>query len=296
MLIAHTSDLHLSEVDNLEEVARAVVKEVRARRADVFLIAGDIAITPEDYRDALSILVNAAPHVAIVPGNTCLWVDRDVGDYDSLEKLNKLLPQIATETGVVPLWKKPLMLGSLAIVGTYGHYDYSFGVSELMSRELMELHRFNGKQRPDAQKQRWDKFSRGGNVSETFTDDRLVAEEMRIRLELQLQEMAIKHKKITKKIAVVHTAPFKEGIVYRGEDELDVFNAFSGSERLGEVLALHDVRYCVFGHTHIPVEFEVQGVRCVNSGLGAFSPGGKKGASPREYAEKVVRFVDGEDL
>ncbi len=90
---------------------------------DVLILAGDVSDSIERLRQCLDAFVRRFRKVFFVPGNHDLWVIRDPGYMNSLEKFAKVMAAaeacgVATEAGVID---------GVAIIPLFGWYDNSFG-------------------------------------------------------------------------------------------------------------------------------------------------------------------------
>ena len=129
MRIFATSDLHTDFKENWR-----VVQEVSstAYQNDVLIVAGDVADELKIIEATLLLLRSKFRHVLFVPGNHELWVRS--GEYDSLEKLRRLL-QLCDESNIQT---RPAKIDGLWIVPLFSWYDPGFDLEggEDFSAEL----------------------------------------------------------------------------------------------------------------------------------------------------------------
>ena len=123
MRVFAVSDLHV----DFDENARWLVSlSEQDYRADVLILAGDIADSIRLVEWGLAAAVHRFGTVLYVPGNHELWVGRDKDrepGQTSLERFERVR-QLAHGCGAITT---PFTQGSLSIVPLFGWYDYSFG-------------------------------------------------------------------------------------------------------------------------------------------------------------------------
>jgi predicted phosphodiesterase len=128
MRIYAISDLHTDFRENREALERAPMS---GHRDDVLIVAGDIADSEPVLRDTLQLLASRFGEVFFVPGNHELWVRGE--QRDSMEKFRAVL-RICDETGVRT---EPARVGGTWVVPLFSWYDASFDVrGEAVADEL----------------------------------------------------------------------------------------------------------------------------------------------------------------
>lgn len=238
MRLALTSDLH---VDHHPEVLALVRDRVRALRADVLVVAGDVSASLDHLEQALSTLRDAAPRAVFVPGNHDLWMLP--GGPSSRARYETHIPERARRAGFEPLGAAPVRLGGLAFVGVTGWYDFSLRNRALDATFSMEDYR-----RGAYGRLRWNDSARvlwEGDDGAPLDPAAICAAQV-ASLEAQLAEVAG-----APSVVVTHHLPFHELVTSLGELPWDFLNGFMGSERLGDAIRrTPGVRLAVAGHTH----------------------------------------------
>lgn len=152
MKIAFTSDLHIPTTR--VTAIRAMAEEMVAHNPDVVILGGDLGESVQSlshFRTCLSIFSKKFPNidVLVVPGNHDLWVNPPyglpTGVKDSPELFFTHLPRITSETGCKWLESAIFTYGSIAITGSYLHYDYSakdtVGIFSTMPNEYFRVNK-----------------------------------------------------------------------------------------------------------------------------------------------------------
>ena len=123
MKLVVTADLH-DDITRSAEPARRIAAEICSLRADALLLLGDVAgRDPRIVSDALHLFDRFAGARFFVAGNHDLWTDPG---GDSLDRLERVLPELCREAGFHPLDVEPAFMGSVGLVGSIGWYDFSF--------------------------------------------------------------------------------------------------------------------------------------------------------------------------
>jgi predicted phosphodiesterase len=119
MRIYAVSDLHTDIRANREALERA---PMGGHRDDVLIVAGDVADAEPVVRDTLQLLASRFREVFFVPGNHELWVRGE--PRDSMEKFRAIL-RVCDQAGVRT---SPARVGGTWIVPLFSWYDPSFDV------------------------------------------------------------------------------------------------------------------------------------------------------------------------
>ncbi len=278
MKIAFTSDIHYDISPRNRDFTAHLAAALERLRPDVFVIAGDLSPEPKGLEDALSLFAELPCEKVMVAGNHDLWVSRNAArkGRDSWHKYTSLIPEICRRHGFLHLATDPVVIDGIGFVGSVGWYDFSLRDPELdtvYSRRDYERGEFFDRRFPtgiwsDMQYAHWlrspdasDWRERSIELSTPQVFDRV--------FELFQEKVAEVLGRTRELVAVVHTAPF-DACVWKGETP-DPFDAYGGSERLGEFLVeLVQERpvTCLSGHQHTPLDTTVNGVRVLRAPVG----------------------------
>lgn len=226
MKIAFISDIHLN-ISAEHPVLETLSSIVRDSKADVLVIAGDIAENYHETISAVEYLNRSTCRTYYVPGNHDLW--RVPGE----ELSNDDIYRVYAEDGnclidnSVPLDKDTILIGDV------GWYDYSLALENFPLEELNAMKR-NGRVWQDS-------------FRNTFTKDNFrKTEYMLNKLEAQL----MKYRDVPNKIVVTHMIPIKEFSVPAEMKDWSYFNAFLGSLRFRDLFERYGAVLSVSGHVH----------------------------------------------
>lgn len=262
MRIGCTADLHYGiDAWSDRRVERFIDETIAPAELDLLIVAGDLAETAGLSGEAIgsrhvAILarLRAAVRraVAFCAGNHDIWSTDPA--IDSFRIYRDRLAEVARGAGVTYLDHENLGLGDMAIVGCYGHYDYSLRAKDLciggapVTDEHYRRQTPPGYQQPvwmDSQMIYWD-----------WSDATACAEICRLGL-ARLESALAFARRI---LFVSHGVPRNEvnGHV-GGHDPVSQFlNAFSGTDRLERLIRVATGRgsqvISVSGHTHKAVE------------------------------------------
>ena len=277
MRVLITADLHY-DIARSRAAARELALQICATPADALVLVGDTAGADLDiFREALQLFGGFAGRKLLVPGNHCIWCR---GEETSLDRYQRILPELAGEEGFEVLDHRPVVLGRVGLAGSIGWYDYSLrdeslgiprefyeaklapGAAAYLGgyEELFEAHGQALGERQMAIGSRWmdGRHVRLGMSDEAFCA--LLAE----RLGRQLDELAAEVDRI---IVFMHHLPFGELVPTGRPDRFAFAAAFMGARRLGDVLLARpkvtDV-YC--GHSHWSGRCRIAHMNVVNVG------------------------------
>ncbi len=279
MRLAFTSDLH---VEHRLSVCGLVAERVRQLRADVLLLAGDVAPDLALLRRCLRILAESVPRCLFLPGNHELW-QIEAGSPAAAERYTEILPDLARSVGADYLGLEPVWVDSLAFVGVCGWYDYSLrSQTAEVPVQAYRSGRFHGIECADRRFVRWIQDD------ERF-DDLDLADWMLGRLERQLDQVGS-----APKVVVTHMLVGSEPLPTTGVAEQDFVRGFLGDARLGAAVdRAGQVRYLVSGHWHRPFRVERRGRD--GSYVWEGSPVGyphEWGRTAEEQVARAVRLVE----
>lgn len=242
--IAAISDLHL-DINKDYPVLDVLKEEVEKENADYLIIAGDIY---EDFRNVIGemrMLENGASfRVLYVPGNHDLW-SPEPHKY----KVDYIYSSFCDDERC--LSGKYVIDRDVAFIGDVGWYDHSFGNHERFSDEMFAKMYYMGRTWQDSIKNPW-------------TRDNM----KRCDMQLDALSCALDMVRGKKVVAVTHMLPIREFTVLDARPEWEYFNAFLGSEKLGELFENKSVSYSISGHVHYRKEIEKNGVHYICPCLG----------------------------
>ncbi|MCC6475273.1 MAG: metallophosphoesterase [Burkholderiales bacterium] len=276
MRVLVTSDLHYN-VAGSREPTRRLASEVCRADADALIIAGDtcghdLAVMDE----ALALFESFRGARMLVAGNHCLWVQ---AGQSSRHRYESEIADAARRRGFHYLDREPVILNNVAFVGNIGWYDYAFASESLsiprrfyerkvapgaalMLPEHHDLLRDRHDIRPDLLEIR-TRWTDGLHVKLGCTDPDFTRQ-LADKLAGHLRDV---RDRVDHIVVAMHHLPFVELVVRRNRPDWDFANGFMGSPVFGDILlAEPKVRYCICGHTHVPVQVQLGGIRCMTVG------------------------------
>lgn len=229
MKIAVISDLHL-DVNQAFPVLERLGEMLSTERANLVLVAGDITECADVSIDAMDLFAEfCGCPVYYVPGNHDLWSE-DLSKWTTEEIYQSFVDDercLAGKTRIIRC-----KTGDFALVGDIGWYDYSFANEQFGQSELEQMSH-DGRTWQDKLKNEWTKDNCGRN-----------------EIQLQRLEDRLKEAEGLPVIAVTHMIPIREFCVPEEREMWKYFNAFLGSEKLGELFETYNVAVSVSGHVH----------------------------------------------
>ena len=258
MKIAITADLHFGMNEGYDEAATSFLNNIVGEdTVDILVICGDAAETVnleaekigENHRKLFKIINDlSVGHTAFCAGNHDIWTS---GGADSWDIYADKLKEIADDSGVTYLDSENLYLDNVAVVGTYGHYDYSLATSGLtVNGKKVEGRHYESKTPPGYSSPVWN----DGRFIRWDHKDREVCEKICNAFEGRLKEAAGRVERV---VVATHTVPLFEMNGYQNSDKpiSNFLNAFSGTKRLGEIILQSsgdEVQIRAFSaHTHL---------------------------------------------
>jgi len=275
MRILITADLHYNNPRS-RRLADELIDEMRSAPADVLLLIGDTAASAgDDLERCLSRFEGFAGPKLFVAGNHELWTRGE----DSYRLWKEELPRRVKALGWRWLETEPFVAGGWGIVGSVGWYDYSFAYESLgIPRRFYERKISPGAAAvvgmadlvegfddvPEPMKQVYARWNDGKFVKLGRSDEQFVVE-----LEAKLEGHLAGLKGVGSVLVAMHHLPFREMLPPPHTAQWDFVKAFLGAARLGETILKHEnVKMVICGHTHLPMEGQVGGVRAINIGSG----------------------------
>lgn len=294
MLIASVSDIHTDFPENRALIPR-LAAEIYRRGARVIVLAGDVSHRDERIERALRAFGELGARVVYVPGNHDLWFKVENApertDLDTWHRYHHALRHLAESTGAHYLPSAPFCVGDVALVGSCGWYDYSFvpdAIRAALDPADFTKKRLEGWMWSDA------RFIAFRDPQHALMADAEVARRMEAELAAQIRQVdgdgAVRHV-----VAVTHHQAFSASVRRTGTLPWEFFNAFMGSEALGEtILSSPKMRVAIYGHTHTVGEHQVAGLRVFGTPLGY--PRERVGLSPEEVVRTRIGWIETEQF
>lgn len=235
MRIYAISDLHADFRENRRLLERISTRE---HRGDALIVAGDIADSLAVVSDVLRSLRDRFASVFFVPGNHELWVRNDRGD--SLEKFTAVLDACR----VAGVHTAPARAGGAWVVPLFSWYDASFDV--LGEGDAASLEAWS-----DRYFCRWPAGM--GRIDRHF----LAMNDRSLR---RYDAPVITFSHFVPRTELV---PRVQWLLFKG------LPLVAGTVELDEQIRRVGAKVHVFGHTHIPEDRVIDGVRYVQNHLRA---------------------------
>lgn len=279
--LAFTSDIHVDM--NGPDVLDLLAARVRATAPDVLVVAGDVATGAATWMRTLLALKAEVPELLVVAGNHDVWSAPAAvaAGIDAWTRLDRVLPALCAEAGARYLEKGPVVLDGVGFAGTMGWFDLSLRDPHLDAPdEAYRSGTWGGVRWNDHHLAVWRDADGAPEPVER------VAARLRDRLAAHLD--ALDTPRI---VAVTHVLPFAAQVRRDAPPAWRFVNAFMGSTALGELL-LGDPRVvlAIAGHTHVPSDLRIGGLRAVVSPLGYRKEWG--GASPEAAVARALQVVE----
>ena len=274
MRIVVTADLHFGISTLYDEMTMKFLRRLEKHLPiDLMIICGDVAenvnLGPSrigDNHKRLFSKVREIPvgNIAFCAGNHDIWTG---GVPDSWQIYSEVLRRVAADCHVSFLDFENLYLDEVAVVGSMGHYDYSFATEGLeIGNEIVNEGHYERKTLPGCDKPVWNDAI---YVNWAYSDKE-ACEKICDSFEQKFKEALHRSDNI---IVATHTAPIIEMNAYQNKSEprSNFLNAFSGTSRLGEIMmnsrrSGKKIR-AFSGHTHLAVgSIFKEGVEFINLG------------------------------
>ncbi|MBN2441875.1 MAG: metallophosphoesterase [Spirochaetales bacterium] len=241
MTIAYTSDLHVDSSKENARIPQAILRILKEKKPDVFIITGDICHSLKTLEEVLSIFKSLSCTKLFVPGNHDIWAH---GEYtNSYIKYYDLLPKAAKKNDFIPVWIEPYVTGDYGFCGSMGWYDYSFKPENLNISENIYKEKI------------YEGYTWMDKIYAIFINDEKVISDKDITMLLyknfieQYREISKNVKKI---ITLFHHVPFREMILHRKYPVWNFFATYMGSDCFGDFLIeSKKIELVLYGHSHI---------------------------------------------
>jgi predicted phosphodiesterase len=289
VLIASVSDLHTDHPENRDAVVKLAL-EIHRNSADLVIVAGDVSHHDDRIRRALTAFREVAGTVAYVPGNHDLWYDVPHaavrGDLNTWGRYRTELRALAEDCGAHYLPASPLVVDGVALVGSCGWYDYSLAPDWLrgtVTEDALASKQYGQLQWSDA------RLIAFRDAAGALMKDPEVARTMEQELKAHLEAVDARED-VRHVVAVTHHQPFREVVHRTGTLPWEFFTAFMGSAGLGEVIrAGRKVRAAVYGHSHVPDDRQLEGLRVFGTPLGY--PRERRGLSEEQMLATRIGWI-----
>jgi putative phosphoesterase len=255
MKIGVISDLHIDVTPLNRRILPYIIEAAESAELDVFILAGDLSPDLLELSKILIAFTESSLNCPklFVPGNHDIWVINP--SHVTSEQKYRVISEICRECDFHSLVASPFAVNGVGFCGTIGWYDYSFRQEKYkISEARYESKQLSGSVWNDLNYAKWG--GADAAVAHRFEDD------------LQRQIDTIKES-VSQVIVVTHHIPFQACVRYRGKLPSDFFSAFMGSQGLGEICLKEPlVTHALFGHTHFPIQQQVEGVTAICSPIG----------------------------
>lgn len=247
MKIAITADLHYSITSptNITQLAQGMLDH----QPDVVVIAGDVAEVLVDidlFSDCLNIFSSLFKcPILVLAGNHDLWVKDNNAKINSIQLWDSTLEELTKNAGCIWLehrnWKKD----SVAIVGSYLHYDFSAkDIVGPMAQLPIEYFIVNKA-----------KIINDGNFMHGLPDDVEFARQIGTTFIRKLKA-AQNDRKIKHIVIVTHVPCLEQQMTRRPHDqEWAIATPYFGNlSHQKDILSCDKVKFVISGHSHRPEE------------------------------------------
>jgi predicted phosphodiesterase len=242
MRVFALSDIHVDYAVNARWIANLSQAD---HTEDLLILAGDVTDILHSLEWCLGLLATRFRKVLFVPGNHDLWVAREAGSRDSLEKL-EAVRAVAAAAGVS---MQPVHGGGVSIYPLLSWYDYSFGEPSERLKALWM----------DYRACRWPEGFDVARVARHFAalneahvtgcaDDRAADDSRTV-------------------ITFSHFVP-RADLVPPGRKIRRLLHPVLGNAGLDQQLRRYNPSLHVFGHHHINRRVRIDGVTYVNNAFG----------------------------
>lgn len=250
MKIGVLSDMHIdTNAKHLapgERFAEILNKQIKERKIELFLMAGDIS---SDYRESEAFLdelelLSGIP-VLFVPGNHDFWSKKN-GETDT-QKIYAIFKDRKDSVLENPY----LINDEWAVVGNSGWYDHSYADTEKYTEQSLRKMRLGLGSWQDIRYCHWG------------AENKAVAQWMLEKIEEDMLKIGDR-----KVILMTHIVTHPDFIVPLPNKIYDYFNAFLGSSSYEVLYDTYPIHYSIMGHVHFRQTLRENGVQYICACLG----------------------------
>jgi predicted phosphodiesterase len=235
MRVFALSDIHVDYETNAQWVADLSDSDYQD---DVLILAGDVTDIERLFKWCLSTLAKKFRKVLFVPGNHDLWVVREEGERNSLEKFDEL-DSVVEACGVS---MRAFHEGELSIIPLLSWYDYSFGEpSDKLKSRWMDYYYC-----------RWPSEFREKQISEYFA----------------ALNKDVAPRPGNKVITFSHFLPRIDVMPKGVPASTRLLYPIFGTTQLEEQLRLIKPDIHIYGHSHLNLRKKIDGITYINNAFG----------------------------
>lgn len=258
MKIVFTADIHWGYSEITFGVWYNTINSIIEFNPDVFVIGGDIAVTPKMFNHALNTFSSIpCKNKYYVLGNHDIWIYGEI--ESSWEKYN-MFKDIGNSHGFKCLDNGPDIVGNCGIIGNMGWYDYSFRDKKIDFIYSNTIESYKKKKFPGCGTE-W----KDGTYAKWNKSD----EEMAIYFSKLLESHVIEINKKVDSICYFSHHPPMQVLVPYGDLNWNKGNAFQGSVLFEDIIFKYDkIRHIFCGHSHKEIYREIDDKKCYNVGAG----------------------------
>lgn len=233
------------------EMSRWLKDEVRPE--DVFLSLGNMAESPDDFREILSLFHGLHCRKLALCGNREIWTRTDTPSHEK----KAAMAHIMGTMGFGHLEDEPFCVGSLGICGVMGWYDYSMRDDIEVPLSAYQNKTFPGHSLPS-----WNDalYAKWGISDEAVTQLQVERLERHLKALHSCHHILVgTHHLATRELLVGPRFLMPKVVRYA--------NAFQGSQRFHQVLCAHpNVRWVFCGHIQHSKRVNVDHIRYASLG------------------------------
>lgn len=251
------ADLHYNDYNDFSLCKKQEIARMRDK-VDAVVLCGDNAEVDEGFEHHHKLFSflrkKFSCPIGFVAGNHDLWARKIGMDVEKI--LYEIYPKLAKEYDLCYLETGIIKMDNVSLIGTYGHYDYSFFVPN-RGVTMKDIRAFR-LQLPGLEPKIWkDKIK----IKKTISDKKLcnkLLDGFEERLNSVNGDNTI--------ISISHTLPCLEVNGHSENSYQNFYSTYSGSKRLGKIIENSKIQYHFCGHTHMPAETKLGDTKVINIG------------------------------